>query len=100
MVSITNSGTISVEDNTIQNLTSEMGIELHNVMFVTALDNDMSGMDVAFSIDQTSMTLTDATFEGNSFSDINDLAIPALIPMEMVGQMSSISARVITMRLM
>ncbi|MEE2758378.1 MAG: thrombospondin type 3 repeat-containing protein, partial [Candidatus Thermoplasmatota archaeon] len=75
MVSITNSGTISVEDNTIQNLTSEMGIELHNVMFVTALDNDMSGMDVAFSIDQTSMTLTDATFEGNSFSDINDLAI-------------------------
>ncbi|MEE3082473.1 MAG: SAP domain-containing protein [Candidatus Thermoplasmatota archaeon] len=75
MVTITNSGTVSVEDNAIENLTSEMGVELYNVMFVTALDNDMSGMDVAFSIDQSSMTLADATFEGNSFSEINDLAI-------------------------
>ena len=75
MVTIIGTGTVAVEDNTMQNIASDTGINLQNVMIVSALDNDMSEMDVAISIDQSSMTLTDATFLGNSFTDINDLAI-------------------------
>jgi len=76
MLTIRDTSILYLADNHLQNIYSTQGIFLQDVRYITVVDNNLSNVDFAITIDEsTPNTIEDVVFEDNSFTQIDSSAI-------------------------
>ena len=76
MMVIKDISTLYLGENVMQGIHSTQGILVEDVRYITVNGNNMSGMDTAIAVEETvPNTLQQVTFQGNSFTQIDAMAI-------------------------
>ncbi len=76
MITIKDVSTLYVGENVLQNIHSTQGIFVEDVRYITMNGNNLSNIDVAIIIAETlPNTLQQVTFQDNSFTQIDSIAI-------------------------
>ena len=76
MLSITNVAILTLNNNNLHDLDALVGISIEDVRYLSVSDNNFSGLNIAITVDESNAgSMQSATFDDNSFTDIDTHAI-------------------------